>query len=128
MSVRIINETTGEVIAQNVNVADSFWLRLRGLLFRNKEFYNHGLVLVPCNRIHTFGMKYPINVLFISKEDKVLRIIEPMNPGQTSPKIRAAVSVIELPVERPIKVKIGEKLCFINEESGGGPYDRKNKY
>lgn len=55
-----------------------------------------GLWIVPCPMIHTFFMRFPIDVLFLSRGLKVVRVIEGLAPWRLSPWVWAAHSVLEL--------------------------------
>ena len=57
-----------------------------------------GLHIVPCNSIHTFFMRIPIDVLFLDAENKVVRREEAMPPWRMTAPIRGARTVLELPI------------------------------
>lgn len=95
--ISLNNSRTGKSIATSVLVADSFWLRLRGLLGRPPLKPYEGLWLIPCQQVHMLGMNYPLSIWFINSTGKVCHIIDELEPGKMSPRIREAVSVIELP-------------------------------
>jgi len=61
----------GETLAKKVYLAKSLRERLRGLLGRTALPDNEGLLLDPCSSIHTVGMKFPIDVVFLDKHDRV---------------------------------------------------------
>lgn len=95
--ISLTNSRTGRSIATSVLVADSFWLRLRGLLGRPPLRPYEGLWLIPCQQVHMFGMNYPLSVWFVNSTGRVIYIIDELEPGKMSPRIREAVSVIEFP-------------------------------
>jgi uncharacterized membrane protein (UPF0127 family) len=79
-----------------IYLADTFPTRLRGLIgFRLKE--NEGLMLKPCNQVHCFFMSYPIDVIYLTREGKVLKIDEDMKPGTIGERIKESKSVLEIP-------------------------------
>jgi uncharacterized membrane protein (UPF0127 family) len=92
----LINETKGNVIAENIIIADKFWARMRGLMGKKELKYDEGLLLVPCNAVHMMFMRFPIDVLFLDKDFVVVKIIDKMRPWRTSPIVRGAYQVIEL--------------------------------
>jgi uncharacterized membrane protein (UPF0127 family) len=106
---RIINTNTKLIIADEVIIANSFYTRLKGLMF--KEVFNDGtaMMITPCNMIHTFFMKFSIDIVFISKNNEVIDIIEDMKPGKVSHMVGKAVGVIEFPagVVNRMKIQIG---------------------
>jgi hypothetical protein len=58
----------------------------------------HGLWIKPCNQVHMFFMKYSIDLVFIDRSHRVVRLVEGLAPGKISPKVKEAESVLELPV------------------------------
>lgn len=58
----------------NLEVADTPWQRMRGLLGRPPLQERQGLLIRPCNMIHTLGMRYSIDVVFIDAHGNVLKI------------------------------------------------------
>lgn len=93
----LTNSCTGKNIATSVLLADSFWLRLRGLLGRPPLKPYEGLWLIPCQQVHMYGMHYPLSIWFISSTGRVCHIIDQLEPGKISPRVREAVSIIEFP-------------------------------
>ena len=92
---KLINERTGEVILDDLQIADTFYARFRGLMGRPSIPENAGLMIKPCNSVHCFFMKFPIDVIFLDKEDRVVHIAGNMKPGSISPVVKRAKYVIE---------------------------------
>lgn len=92
---KLINARTGEVILEDLQTADTFYARFRGLMGRPSMPENAGLMIKPCNSVHCFFMKFPIDVIFLDKEDRVVHVIESMRPGSISPIVIKASYVIE---------------------------------
>lgn len=65
--VRVIDTTTGVCLAERAPVATSLWARAKGLLGRSELPAGEGLVLWPCTSVHCLGMRFPIDVLHVSK-------------------------------------------------------------
>ncbi len=83
-------------IAGRVYVADTFLKRLVGLR-RFKELKDdEGMLLCPCFQIHTFGMNFDIDVVFLSRDSTILDIHHRMQPGGISKKVKGAHKVLEL--------------------------------
>jgi len=85
----------GEPIA-TVWHANGYFTRLRGLLGRTLQ-ENGGLLLTPCNAIHTIGMGYPIDAVYLDRQGLVLRVDAAIKPGKVCPMQRGARHVLELP-------------------------------
>lgn len=111
---KIVNIITENVIAEYASYADTFMTRLKGLMFKKNFNKGEGLIIVPCNNIHTFWMKFPIDVVFLSQDNTVVYVIENLKPNRISPLIRKAHSVLELPVGtiREANIKIGDSFIY----------------
>lgn len=88
---------TGEILAPRVRLASTFWKRFAGLLGTDGLAPGEGLLLVPCNSVHTVGMRYAIDVVYLSSTGSVLKIHHAMPPGTFSWPVRGARAVLELP-------------------------------
>lgn len=77
--------------------ADSWWLRLRGLLGRQALAADgsEALWLSPCNSVHTFWMGYPLDLLFLGRDNKVLGWRESVRPWRAC-AFKGAHATIEL--------------------------------
>ncbi|HXT01699.1 MAG TPA: DUF192 domain-containing protein [Elusimicrobiota bacterium] len=99
-----VHASTGRTLASRVAKADDAGSRSKGLLGRESLGADEGLWivqpslarLVPCPTIHTFFMKFPIDVLFLDASLQVRRVIEDMKPWRLSPWVAAADSILEL--------------------------------
>lgn len=113
-SYKIINVDKDIEIASDVLMASGFFARLKGLMGKKELANNAGIIIKPCNSIHTFGMKIAIDVVFVDKDNRVIFIIENMQPKKTSPIIKGSKFVIELNAKMlKDKLAIGDKICLI---------------
>jgi uncharacterized membrane protein (UPF0127 family) len=94
--MEIVNVTTGRTLASDARVADDFFARLKGLLGTRSLADGEGLVIRPCDSIHTFGMKYPIDVVFAADGGRILKMIVCLGPGRMA-VCRGSRYVVELP-------------------------------
>ena len=76
------NCTKGTIVANYVWVADNFWKRLKGLLGTKSLPVGYGMIIRPCNSVHTFGMAYPIDILFVDCDDRISKIVVGMPSGR----------------------------------------------
>jgi uncharacterized membrane protein (UPF0127 family) len=110
---KIINIRTSETILDDLQTADTFLTRFRGLMGVKALAENTGLRISPCNSVHCFFMRFPIDVIFLDKENQVVHIQTNMKPGSISPIIRKAKSVIEANADTLSNVlELGDKLAF----------------
>src|SRR5688572_3764794 len=95
-NVRVRNLTRGVSLGDSIDVADTSSKRRTGLLKHASLPAGQGLWIVPCEAIHTFGMKFPIDVAFLSKNRRVLKVRKEM-PRRRFAICMRAHSVLELP-------------------------------
>ena len=77
---RLINERTGLVIASNVELAADSRSRNRGLLGRSSLAPDSALIIAPCNAVHTFFMRFSIDVIFVSRLGLVVKVCPGLRP------------------------------------------------
>lgn len=83
------------MIACRVFTADNFFKRLFGLLFKKPLKNGEALLIRGCKSIHTIGMRYSIDAVFIDESGKVISAIKDIPPCRFTPYIAGARSVIE---------------------------------
>jgi uncharacterized membrane protein (UPF0127 family) len=112
--VMLINGENGSILAEDVRKATAFWSRFRGLMFTRVLPPEAALHIVPCQSIHTYFMKYSIDVLYLDKHDQVIGIDKELRPGKIGRMLRNTVSVIELPSGRisETDTSIGQGVYF----------------
>ena len=95
--MRALDQRTGVVLAEQVIAADRFVPRLVGLLGRRSLPRGQGLLIRPCSSIHTLGMRFSIDALFLDGEGRVLRALQTLAPWRVPAPVRGAAMVLELP-------------------------------
>ena len=90
-------EQLKRTIPYSIKVADSFGKRLRGLMFRKNPLIEEGLWITPCNSIHMCFMNFGIDAVFISKEGRIVKMVEELQPWRFVRPVQDAHSVVELP-------------------------------
>ena len=80
--LRLTNARTKAEIVARCALADNFWTRGKGLLGRASLPADEGILLVPGASIHMFGMKFPIDAVFLTKDDIVTDWVENLAPGK----------------------------------------------
>jgi hypothetical protein len=93
----LVNVTRKTVLSDRCHFANTVLKRMVGLLNRRKFVKGEGLLLDRCYGVHTFGMRFPIDVLFLDKDLRVIRAVKALPPYRTS-IVKKAVYVLELPV------------------------------
>jgi hypothetical protein len=91
------NRTRGATLAANVQLADTPRSRRIGLLRHKSLEPGNGLWIYPTQAIHTFGMRFPIDVAFLDRRLRVKRIYHALAPFRLTSLVWGAKSVLELP-------------------------------
>jgi uncharacterized protein len=87
----------GTVVADHLGLADNVFSRFMGLMFRRDLPAGHGLAIRPCNSIHMFFMRFPLDVVFVDGDGRVVRVLDAIRPWRLSSVVRGAKAAIELP-------------------------------
>lgn len=116
--LRVHNQSRDTMLADRALIADNSRTRKTGLLKHDRLESGEGLWITPCEGVHTVGMKFPIDVLFLDKKRKVVKIRAAM------PRWRMAMclwshSVLELPdgTAQATKTAAGDQLAFETYEA-----------
>jgi len=112
--VYVYNKTRETFVATAATIADSYLGRLIGLLGKTKRWarLGSGLWIVPSRGVHTIGMLFPIDLVFLSKEKEVVHVEEHVRPFRISRVSLKATSVLELPPHTIYRTgtKIGDRF------------------
>jgi uncharacterized membrane protein (UPF0127 family) len=109
------NVTTGAIVATRVDRLSGFFQRAVGLLARSSLRPDEGAWIAPCNAINTMGMRVPIDVIFIDREGRVLRIESDVRPNRLTLACRGARAVAELGTGalRDAEISLGDYLELV---------------
>jgi hypothetical protein len=93
------NRTRQAFLASDLRLADTHWMRLKGLIGTRVDDFNcgQGLWIVPCQGVHTMLMQFPIDVLYLDEHNVVVHLEENVRPWRLTPIRIKAASVLELP-------------------------------
>ena len=110
---KISNLTRGTVLAERVETADRGATRRKGLLGRDGLAPGEGLWIVPCESVHSFFMRFPIDLVYLDRKKRVRKVRSNVSPWRLSACL-SAHSVIELAVGaiRASKTETGDELEF----------------
>jgi len=95
------NQTRRAYLATRLGVAQTHWSRLRGLMMSSPDSFpaGQGLWIVPSHGVHTFAMRFPIDVIYLDRERTVIHVERNLKPWRVARVCRKAASVLELPGE-----------------------------
>lgn len=109
--MEIIHVRSGQKIAGNVKIANTFFTRLKGLMFTPKLEGMDALLIDPCNSIHNFFVYFALDVVFIDSENRVVKVIRNFRPWRVSWIYFRARKVLELPSGKLLEnIEEGDEL------------------
>ena len=104
----------GVCILDSVALAANPWTRLRGLLWRPALRTGQGLLIEPCGSVHTFGMRYPLDLVYLDRDNRVVDTCANLSPWRTHRARTRARKTLELPAGDLARFnpRIGEQLTW----------------
>ena len=98
-------------VAEKVKLADTFFGRAIGLMFSESLGEYDGLLIQPTNSIHTFFMKYNLDIVFLNKNNEIVALIREMKPWRHTKIYFRAVKALEMKGGTfPNGLKVGDRL------------------
>ncbi len=113
--MKVRNRTKNTIIVEKAIMADTFWRRLIGLMGKAKLEEKNGIILTPCNSVHTMFMRFPIDVIFLSHKLEVLLIKQNLRPWAISPIVVGARYVLEVNAGKALesRTEVGDTIDFL---------------
>jgi uncharacterized protein len=114
--LRVRLSRSGAILADQASTAETWWERMVGLLNRSSLLPGEALLIPGCKGIHTIGMRFAIDAVYIKKDGAVVAIQENLQPGQVASPVAAAWAVLEMPAGESGRngVRVGDRLEFEN--------------
>jgi uncharacterized membrane protein (UPF0127 family) len=111
-TARVYNTTRSSCLGEQIGIADSSLRRMVGLLGKRSLAAGCGLFIVPSQAIHTIGMAFPIDVVFVDKKYCVVGVREAVRPYRMTRVFWKALGVLELPpgTIRDSRTRPGDQL------------------
>lgn len=108
----------GAIIADHVEWAGTSAERRRGLLGRNSLDRMAGIYIVPTQWVHTFGMRFPIDIAFLSRDGRVLALHHGLKPNRLSKLVIRADGALELAAGRlkETGTAVGDRVEFLESD------------
>lgn len=98
LTSRLVDASDGRVILEQLEIAETFWRRFVGLQFRRELPQHQALLLSPCSSIHTCFMRFPIDVLMLNAENRLLGLRKNVRPWRAVLCVRGTTQIIETAV------------------------------
>ena len=111
MTKTIRRAADGVVVCQRCRVADTFWLRFRGLMLRSSLEPGEGMLFEGNASIHMFFMRIPVDVVFLDREERIVKIARGLRPWRVA-AARRARTTIELAAGAAAGVDVGDVLTI----------------
>ena len=119
----LLHEATGQVLAHRVHTASSLFTRMRGLIGTSDLKPCEALWIVPCRGIHTWFMKFPIDVVFVTKTLQLVAVFENTRPFRLAhpPWFSGTYSVFEFktPALKQFRLKARDQLRLVPPPAKG---------
>ena len=117
--VSIFNISKNTTIARRGSVADSFLTRMVGLLNKKSLQPDEALIITQCQSIHMFFMRFPIDVIFVDKQGRVVGLVERIKPFRLSPIFFKSIYAIEVSEGAIVQTKteIDDKIEIIKSNN-----------
>lgn len=112
--LQVRNQTRDTMIGDRVTVADTSLRRMVGLLGKNELGPGEGLWIRPSSGVHTIGMRFPIDVVGLDKNHRVIKLWQCLRPYRMTSVSAALRSVVELPPGRIMEcqIQVGDLIDF----------------
>lgn len=101
----IINVNTGEILVKKLHFADSFLKRFWGLLRFKRLIEGEGMIITPCKSIHTFFMRFSIDVIYLDSAMRVVAISPNIKPWRVVNGPKNSQHVLEMKAGTLVKTK-----------------------
>lgn len=108
------NLDTGSIVAERVTVAETKLDRGVGLLSRDHLDPGEGLLIVPCRGVHTWWMRFTIDIVALNADGRVIDAVAGLRPWRVRLPRRGSVSVLELPegTLAASKTQVGHRIVI----------------
>ncbi len=115
--MKIFNQTQKNLLVSDLKIADTFISRLIGLLTRTSLNQGEGLLITHCQSIHMYFMRFPIDVVFVDRNNQIVGLVENIKPFRLSPLFLKASYAIELPsfTIQHSPAFLGDQLALIKD-------------
>ena len=113
--MKLVNARTERPVAVHVEIAATRSTRKKGLLGRDSLPSGSALVITPCNAVHTVGMRFPIDVVFVDGKGRVRKIVRDLRSWRmaASPLSRSTIEFAAGDVSDDLKV--GDRVYLASE-------------
>ncbi len=112
--MKAYNSINSNKLSDDVVLADRLLKRMIGLLGKRK-LEGESLWILPCMGVHTFGMRFPIDVVFLDRHNRIIALKKNLPPNRLTPLYPGAKSALELPsgIIDSTNTTVGDMIEFV---------------
>lgn len=127
--IRVVNQTRGTLLGSQVRMADDMPARVRGFLFRPPPAPGEGILLSPCRAVHMYGVRFSLDVVFISEQGRVVATYRDLGPWRRSSMHGSALHALELPAGtiRASETVVGDVLSWTTATDDSEVVERSSR-
>ncbi len=114
--VSVADERGGYTLLSHGQPADGFWSRFKGLMGKRSLGQGEGVLIYPCSSVHTWFMRMPIDVVYVSRQDEVVAIDRGLRPWRIGRLHRGVRYVVEVAAGVAAQVRPGDRLVITGWE------------
>ena len=113
MRIGCFNDAEGRYCIPKVMRTENAWERNRGLLGRPALVQSEAMLISPCNSVHTVGMRYPLDIVYLDRSLKVVKLVESVKPFRMSGAIKgfSTLELLEGEVKR-LDIQLGDQMIW----------------
>lgn len=113
--MKALNTRNRKILADDVELAVRVTERMKGLLGRTQFIKGKSLWIKPCKSIHTIGMRFPIDIIFLDRNNIIINIKHHFLPNRMSTLFLNSASVLELPsgTLMTTDTRVGDQIEFV---------------
>ena len=114
----VYNETRQSFLSLGVGIADTFFTSMKGLLGKRKLRNDEGLWVIPSQGIHSIGLLFPIDLVYLDANRKVIHLVEHLRPFRLAAVKPSCESVLELPIRTICRsdTQLGDSLVICSAD------------
>lgn len=120
----LFDQDRGRCVVRKVWKASSSWERMRGLLGRAPLGNDEALLLEPCGSVHSFGMRYALDLVYVDRRGCVRKLVYGMRPGRLSASLGAHATIEFAAGKLAVTgIKMGDRLAWRTGTERSGERD-----
>jgi len=116
----LVERGSSRVVVKQVKIADGYWSRLIGMQFRARPPCGFGMLLAPCSSIHTFFVRFALDLVMLDRSGCVLEVRRGVRPWRIVLPTHRTYAILEVPSGHDLDVAAGQSLR-LEPPAGGRP-------